>query len=236
MKLQDVFYVLASGELDNLSLVDKATGSIKPEHYTKLVSSINLAVTDLHTRFLIKKGIATITLAEGKAVYPLQTRFVFTPTVKPEQFIYTGDTLTSLLRVLSVRDEQSKDLPLNTGDPKRGISTPTFNMLAVAEPLYHDYGVRKLTVEFQKNGKLIQSCDRDYDPECIDVDIDPRYLNAVCLFVASRLHNPSGFGTEGVHEGNNYHTLYLEECARLSNTGQSITETGYGYNRRTGFP
>lgn len=236
MKLQELFYVLESGELSNLSLVDPETGGIKPEHYGKIVTSANLAVTDLHTRFLIKKGIATVQLSDGKIVYPLQPRFVVTAAAKPDQNITTGDSLSTLLRILSVHDQCGRELPLNNGDPKRGVTTPTFNMLAISEPLFHEYGTRTLTVEFQKNGKLIQTCDREYDPECIEVDVDSRYMNALALFIASRLHNPSGFGTEGVHEGNNYHTLYLEECARLQNTGQSISETGFGYNRRTGFP
>lgn len=236
MLLRDLIYSLETGELQNLSIVDTETGVLKPEHYGRIVTSANLGVTDLHTRFLIKKGSAVVTLKEDQVVYPIQDRFVIQPTPKPEQFITTGHGLKSFLKLLEVRDDKGHKLPINDGDPRKGITTPSFNTMCVSSELWKEYDVRHLTIEFQRNGSLIPTCDRSYDPDCLIVDIDARYLHALSLFIASRLHNPSGFGTGGVHEGNNYHTLYLEECARLSNTGQNISETSYGAKHRQGFP
>lgn len=236
MRLRDIIYALETGELSNLTLVDQETGLFKPQHYGKIVTSVNLAISDLHTRFMISKGTAEITLVEGQVVYPLTQRFVKTVPEKPEQFLTTGDNLKDLLRILEVRDAWGHDLPLNSGDPRKGINTSSFNTLLISTELYKMYDHRKLFVDYQKTGRLIPTCDTDYDPDCIDIGLDARYLNAIVLFVASRLHNPSGFSTEGVHEGNNYHTLYLEECARLQNTGQFISEQGHGAVRRQGFP
>lgn len=237
MLLRDLLYSLETGELNNLSIVDQDTGIIKPQHYGRIVTSANLAVTDLHTRFLIKKGSMSVALKEEQVLYPLQQRFVLQDPAKPYQFITTSEKLSTLLKILEVRDDHNRILPLNNGDPRRGIDTPSFNSLAVSTDLFKEWETKHLTVEFQKNGKLIETCDTEYDPDCVEVDIDARYLNAVSLFIASRLHNPSGFGTGGVHEGNNYHTLYIEECARLSNTGQNIVETFYGsHKQRKGFP
>jgi hypothetical protein len=237
MLLRDLIYSLETGELHNLSIVDTETETIKPQHYGRIVTSANLGVTDLHTRFLIKKGSLSVTLKEDQVVYPLQQRFVIGATPKPDQFITTEYGMKDMLKILEVRDDHHNILPLNTGDPRRGINTPSFNTLAVSSDLYKEWNTRHLTVDFQRNGKLIPTCDTEYDPDCLVVDIDMRYLNALSLFIASRLHNPSGFGTDGVHEGNNYHTLYLEECARLSNTGQNIAESFFGSHKlRKGFP
>ena len=237
MLLRDLIYSLETGELQNLSIVDQETGAIKPSQYGRIVTSANLGVTDLHTRFLIKKGALSVALKEDQVVYPLQQRFVIGAQPKPEQFITTSYNMKDMLKVMEVRDDHQKILPLNNGDPRKGVDTPSFNVLAVSSDLYKEWDVRHLTVEFQCNGKLIPTCDTDYDPDSLVVDIDARYLNALSLFIASRLHNVSGFGTGGVHEGNNYHTLYLEECARLSNTGQSIAESFYGsHKQRKGFP
>lgn len=237
MLLRDLIYSLETGELRNLSIVDTGTGVIKPSEYGRIVTSANLGVTDLHTRFLIKKASLSVALREEQVVYPLQQRFVLTSPAKPEQFITTSYDMKDMLKVLEVRDDHNQILTLNNGDPRRGITTPSFNTLCVSSDLYKEWNTKHLTVEFQCNGKLIPTCDTDYDPDCLVVDIDARYLNALSLFIASRLHNVSGFGTGGVHEGNNYHTLFLEECARLSNTGQNIAESFYGsHKQRKGFP
>lgn len=237
MLLRDVMYSLETGELQNLSIIDPDTGKFKEGSIDRIISSCNLAVTDLHTRFLLKKGTCVVTLTEGQVVYPLQRRFLVREPSKPEQFITGADDLGQLLKVLEVRDDKQRILPLNNGDPRRGIETPSFNTLNVSTDLFKEWGTRYLTVEYQKNGRLICTNDEDYDPDLVEVDLDAHYMHALNLFVASRLHNPSGFGTGGVHEGNNYHGLYLEECARLQNTGQQIAETFYGsHKQRRGFP
>lgn len=235
MLLRDVIYSLETGELQNLSCVDNETGEFKSDYYGRVVTSVNHALSDLHTRFLLKKGTVVVSLKEGQVTYPLQQRFVITDPSKPEQFI-TGDSVRQLLKILEVKDDKGVVLPLNNGDPRKGIETPTFNVMNVSTQLYKEWDVKQLTVQFQRNANLICTGYTDIVPEFIDLDIDARFLSAICLYVASRLHNVSGFGTGGIHEGNNYHSLYLEECARLANTGQAITEVMHGNHRRQGFP
>lgn len=238
MLLRDVMYYLETGELQNLSIVDTATGRIKPELYGRIVTSLNLGLDDLHTRFLLKKGSLSVALREDQVMYPLTNRFLINPAKpKDEQFI-TGDrSICSFVKILEVRDDHNRILPLNNGDPRRGITTPSFNTLAVSTDLFKEWDTKNLTVEYQKKARHIGNYDQDFDPDIEVVDIEHQYMHALCLFVASRLHNPSGFGTGGVHEGNNYHALYLEECSRLQNTGQFIAETFYGsHKQRKGFP
>ena len=54
MKLSEIFNALASGELANLHLADSAN-TIFDEKKEIVLRSINLGLTDLYTRFYLKR-------------------------------------------------------------------------------------------------------------------------------------------------------------------------------------
>lgn len=242
MKLLDVLNTLQSGELSNLSLFNE-NGSLKPEHKLKLLTSINLGLTDLHTRFLLKIGKIKINLIEGQVTYPLKPMYQIgnTAPAGTVQFISdeTGKMRDNLLKVNQVLDGRGCELGLNNHDARRGVYTNTYNVLGVTTTLWKDYDERQLTVVYRMNANLLKDCGEwdDFAFDCLEVDLDYSHLYALCLFVASRLHMPQGFGPETVHEGNNYWGKYLAECARIEEHGLRIDDVALNTKRlQKGFP
>lgn len=60
MRLSDIFDALGSGELVNLHLVEN--NSIIPDKLPIVLNAINLALTDLHTKFLLKRELVKINI------------------------------------------------------------------------------------------------------------------------------------------------------------------------------
>ena len=60
MRLSDIFDALGSGELANLHLVEN--NSIIPDKLPIVLNAINLALTDLHTKFLLKRELVKINI------------------------------------------------------------------------------------------------------------------------------------------------------------------------------
>lgn len=241
MKLSDILTTLQAGELNNLSLFDDV-GKLKPEHQAKLRTSINLGLTDLHTRFLLKKGKIRVNLIEGQVTYPILPMFQVGNPAPPGTVQFIDDNGTrlknNLLKITEVQDYHGRQLSLNGHDGRFSVYTQTFNVLGVPEAHWNDRGLRELYVTYRMNADLLQSCNNwETDFETITVDLEYVYMYALCLFVASRLHNPQGFGPETVHEGNNYWGKYLAECQRLEQDGTDIDDIADNWKRRQkGFP
>ena len=60
MRLSDIFDALGSGELANLHLVEN--NAIIPDKLPIVLNAINLALTDLHTKFLLKRELVRINI------------------------------------------------------------------------------------------------------------------------------------------------------------------------------
>ena len=69
MRLSDIFDALGSGELANLHLVENNT--IIPEKLPIVLNAINLALTDLHTKFLLKRELVKINIEPTIETYKI---------------------------------------------------------------------------------------------------------------------------------------------------------------------
>jgi hypothetical protein len=241
MKLREVLNTLNSAELNNLSLFNKDTGEILPGKLSMLITSINLGLTDLHTRFLLKIGTIIVDLNATQMTYPLLPIYQVgnKAPVGTVQYIRNDGIKfkDNLLKIQQVFDDQGHELGLNDHNARRGVFCTSSNVLQVPQTLTHECKIGSLKIVYRMNAAKVQQCDDDVDIDCVDVDLDYTHLWALCLFVASRLHNPSGFGTGGVHEGNNYWGKYEAECARLDATNMRLDYIADNTKRlQKGFP
>ncbi|WP_395143753.1 hypothetical protein ACF3NV_07800 [Moraxella atlantae] len=70
MRVKDVIDALLEGELNNLNMLD-SNGNLKPERLKKIIDTINLGLTDLHTRFLLKKNILDLEVTPCNDTYEI---------------------------------------------------------------------------------------------------------------------------------------------------------------------
>lgn len=69
MRLSDIFDALGSGELANLHLVEN--NKIIPDKLPIVLNAINLALTDLHTKFLLKRELVRINIEPTIETYKI---------------------------------------------------------------------------------------------------------------------------------------------------------------------
>lgn len=205
MKLREVLDQLTYGELSQLGLVDQTSGQIPASKYPQLVSHINLGLTDLFKRFKLKESSAAFTFQPGAYLYQLRA--------------------ADLVKIVSVKTPKGLEVPLNTTD-SLSCSTPRVNTLSVpkafvdgSSSLPEAYRVNGLEVFYQANHqKLVSTLDEDIEPDDVELELPQTHLQALLLFVASRVHNPIGMVNE-FNAGNNYAAKYEAEVMSLKNDG-----------------
>lgn len=70
MKISNILTALATGELSNLFLADNKL-TIKPDKIDRVVSTLNLGLTDIYTRFFLKRKVICIDLNKNQKEYTI---------------------------------------------------------------------------------------------------------------------------------------------------------------------
>lgn len=213
MKLSEIFTNLSSGELSQIFVGQQTNGDTPDNSASYLISSINLGLTALHTRFSLKEGRVSFTLSTLGNVYNLQ---------RPD-----------IIKIEQVITQSGRELPLNNSADIYSCSTPSLGALRVPvsivnkEPdLPDDLITDSLEVVYRANHAIISV---DVMPEYYEVDLPYSHLLALLYFVASRVHNPIGMVNE-FHAGNSWASKYELECARLEGHNIQI-DKGTNYDR-----
>lgn len=239
MLLQEVFDQLCVAELNNISVVDQVTKQINPEDYRKVATAINAGLTQLHTRFLLRKGILDLELQPDVETYQLATRN-FIPAngvaVGAKCIVPTVDFRDNLLKIQQVITDCGRELSINNHSTFFSVQETSLDTIVVPSNLYHDHKVRKLRIVYRQNHKMIPACCDDLDPECYGLTLPRSHLWALCLFVAARMHIPIGL-QDATYSGNSFMSLFGAECDRLDITGIQVKDIGVSEGIvRKGFP
>ena len=223
MKLSDIFAQLAYGELSQVSLVDEATGLISVAKYPALVSHVNLGLTALHTRFNLRQGTLSFKLRPTQVLYSL--------TSDEDLRVEGGEDFNdNLLKVEQVSTDAGFALGLNDSADVYGCSTPSAAVLRVPLAVVtqgYDLPDALKTVNLQvvyraNHGRIVVPL-TGLVPAKVEVALPSTHLEALLLYVASRVHNPVGMSNE-FHAGNSYYAKYEAACARLENEGMEIDQ------------
>lgn len=239
MLLQEVFDQLCVAELNNISVVDQVTKQINPEDYRKVATAINAGLTQLHTRFLLRKGELFVDLHPGVTTYQLAGRFMIDSNGLASQTKYihpAPDFRDNLLKIQQVFDDEGRELGLNNHSNYFSVSESALDTLQVPANLYDDHKVRRLRVVYRQNHKMIPACCEDLEPDCYGLTLPRSHLWALCLFVAARMHIPIGL-QDATYSGNSFMSLFGAECDRLDITGIQVKDIGVSEGIvRKGFP
>lgn len=227
MNLQEIFDQLSSAEFSQLDLGGGDVG-VNGRDYKRLTGSINLALADLHTRFLLKTGKLTLQLQLDQTSYLLDSFYAAANDRSVSAIRYIRDTATSpflddILLIEQVLDDEDEILPLNEIDNEDSLHTPDYRTLEFPE-VTSDMDQLEYTVKYRKGHRLIVEDDWS-DPEDTEIHLPYSYMQALCLFVAARHFMPIASGAEPGQQGNNYFARYEAECIRIANGGQQIYRT-----------
>lgn len=199
MKLNEIFDHLSYGEFSQLHLGNQdGDFGITPENRHRMVSHINLGLTELHKRFLLKEGRHQVFLVPGLREYTIQADDI----LKIEQVFVDGQLL-----------------PLNDESKPNSVFTTAFNVLVVPTGAAWP----TLDVVYRANHAQLGARDASREPERVDVNLPRTHLEALLYFVASRVVNPIGMAGE-FHEGNNYAAKFEQACRVLESGGYQISQ------------
>lgn len=189
MKLYEVFEMLQYGELANVSIsgnIDEEVG-IRTEDYPLLISHINLALTDLHTKFNLKEKEVVIQQYVGLPYYELDSKYAVTNTESSEEIKYIVDSVYSpfiddVLRINAAFDEKGRELPINDENDCNSIFLNSYKRVQVPYPNPEN----AIWLTYRANhGKLSMS-----SPDLtVDINIPAYCVEALLSYVASRVHS-----------------------------------------------
>lgn len=239
MLLQEVFDQLASSELNNIYVVDQKTKRILPDKYAAVSTAVNAALTQLHTRFLLRTGELTVELHPDQTTYALQGRCVVGKDgiATANRFIQpSGDFRDNLLKIQQVFDDKGEELGLNNHSNYFSVRESSFDTLVVPIEEFEKRNVKTLRVVYRQNHKMIPYNCEGLEPDCYGLTLPRTHLMALCLYVAARMHVPIGL-QDATYSGNSFMALYNQECDRLENSGMQMSFTAVSEGvRRKGFP
>lgn len=221
MKLQEIFDQLTYGELSQISIGGGEMGVIDPSNYARIVAHINLGLTALHKRFLLKKREFILQLQTGQTDYPLISSFAVNARKSRETIRFILDSVTSpftddILKVEEVWTEDDYELSLNDAADPYSVTTPKYNMLRVPLDIVNQsmdisdsLKTTNLEVVYRANHSLVSPNNPN-----VEIDLPYSHLEPLLLFIASRVHTPIGMVNE-FNAGNNYAKKYEMACQAL---------------------
>ena len=229
MTLKQIFDLLSHGELSQIDL--GGTNGIEESNWERVLSAVNLGLTELHKRFPLRREQVVLQMQEGQLRYTLDVKFAVSNLGNPIVTKYLIDSaadpfLGRVLKIEKVFDASGCELNLNRlGDAfdqaHSTVRTPNYNTLILPTLL----PVQALTIEYRGNHPLLIKEPGYFNLEEVTVELPDTHLTALLYFVASRLFNPTGLsGNTAFHEGNNYDQKFEMECQRLEFEGYEISE------------
>lgn len=221
MNLQDIFDQLTYGELAQVKLGGTDEAGITSENRKRFITHVNLALTELHKRFLIKEGRLTVVPVDGVLNYVLESRYAQTNPDLLQPLKYINDVGTpfkdDLFKIERVYDQDNNELILNNKNDATSLYTSNYKTLVL--PLDHTY--TSLKIIYRANHPKLTDIQAMYPPNMVEILMPDVYMEPLVYYIASRVMNPIGVSQE-FHEGNNYMAKYEQACQRLENLNFQI--------------
>lgn len=235
MNLQEVFDQLTHGELSQLSIGGNEAGLINPANYNRLVPHVNLGLTQLYKRFSLKEGRLTLELQSNRTVYPIHSKYAVSSRSSREPVRYIKDSLAApfkddIHKIEKVVASSGYEFSLNDESDEYGMFTPSATVLRVpldvaeqSMDLPDEIKTTLVEVVYRANHPLIIADGADLEPELIELELPYSHLEPLLLFIASRVHTPTGMTNEA-NLGNTYSAKYEAACQLLEFKGLQVDQ------------
>ena len=225
MFLNELFDQLTYGELSQLEYGGVDDEGITKEDHKRIIPHINLALTELHKRFLIREEEVTIRCYDHIETYVLDTKYAATNTDSTEKYKYIHDTIfepfvDNVLKIEKVFNEDGQELFLNEADPyviqtergnvsRRSVSvhTPNYRTIQIPYPMKEN----ALVVEYRANHEKVEV--EGLDPNTQEIKIPTYLMEAFLLYIASRVY--SSLGGDSAQEGMAYMAKFEASCKKI---------------------
>lgn len=217
MKITEIFHALEYGELSTqTSLVETVTG-VKPEHYNKVISYINLGLANLHERFNLRVGDVYIQMLKGVAEYKLDSKHALSNT-DSTSVKYIIDSSYSpfkndAIKILEVYTEVGEPLPINDRTEDKSVFTPSQLSIQIPWAVPGDV----VNIIYRAMHPEIKLSDYD-DIGDIEIDLPRSYLEPLLYYIAYQ-HFAGVGGQSATPTSLGFFQKYQSRCQEIELNG-----------------
>lgn len=225
--LQELFDTLATGEFSNIALGQSTMDSITEDAYPKIVSYINLGLTELYKRFVLLINEIKLHQHPDVTVYFLQEdRVEDSAFMNADTYIEYNESLPfdgRVVRLLEAYDATGKPVHINNPLFPNDIFMMGADQFKLAAPL-SGVSPRVISIVYQAYHPKIVVTDT-FDPEQVTLQYPDFIENALLNFIASRLFKGKvSKATEGVQQPySTFQYQFEKECLEIKNQGLALT-------------
>jgi|TARA_B110000908_G_scaffold63009_2_gene76567 hypothetical protein len=217
MTLDDIYNQLGHGELRELFVggksIDEPSWGITSENYPILFPSVQLGLTELHKRFLLRAEEVIVPLVTNQTSY-----------------VITVPSLFKIERVYGTYREKEYEIPMNEPTTLEAIRNTSYNSLLVPTNETEAPWLKETTslrVVYRGDHPVIDTAVAAVTPANVDIELPLVYMEPLLLYIASRIHNPIGLTNE-FHNGNNYAAKFEASIAQLKSQNYEIDSSDMG--------
>ena len=209
MLLSEIFEQLSYGELAQLNLNGASdTPGISDANYSRVIASVNMGLTELHKRFLLKEREIELVVTPGMTMYSLASL----------------NDLIKVERIYAFVEDEFVELDLNNTAqaynlPEYGARTTDYETLFISP----DLKATVLKVIYRATHPQIVKEVGYFDPADVTVSLPYTHLEALLYYVASRIHNPIGMNQQ-FHDGNNFAAKFEQACLQLMDQSLKVDQ------------
>lgn len=226
MLLSTIFEHLTHGELRQLPIGGaEHDEGITEENYPAIVSYVNLALIELHTKFPLKLDTVVIQQYANITKYVISNMNAVSNTLS-NRVKYVIDSasepfLNNILKIESIVDELGETIPLNIPSDVTSILTPNYNEIQIKYP----EATKAISVTYRATHEHINI--EGLRPANVDIPIPPSMLQALLMFIAHRA--TLGLSETNV-ESDGYLAKFEHACNKITNE-DIVNETEYTNTR-----
>jgi hypothetical protein len=244
MLLSDLLDQLTYGELTQLEYGGVDDEGMVSDNYKRVIPHINLGLSELHKRFLLRAEEIIIDCEDHISTYHLTREYARTNETSTQPYKYIHDSIfepfqDNVLKIEKVFNENGKELFLNTKGAVSHIGgnntgklrvgeTPLFGMdvgsafWGVHTPSFNTVQIpfpmetNSLLVEYRADHPRINV--KDLDPSSTEVEIPSYLLEALLQYVSARAYTSLG-GEGGAQQGMTFMAKFEASVAKAEQLG-----------------
>jgi len=214
MTLQDLFDLLANGEIAQNTLGGKGTGLISPSNYPRIIPAVNLGLHALYKRFALSYDSVIVQQYAHITEYVLDYRYAVSNTASTEITKYIIDSQykkfsNRLINVTKVENELGEEYSLEDNLSNNGIYLREYNKLIIPDPIE----TSMMVVTYMQGPETIPVTTTD--PSTVTLAIPDSLVDALVNYVASRVLSGIGTLKNGVNESTAYMQKYELLCMEI---------------------
>lgn len=198
MYLGEIFEQIAYGEFRKFGIGNDDQQGLQPADYKRVIPFINLALTELHKRFLLRSKTVWIQQHAHLSRYSLLNKYRQSDTSSTEPYKYIMDSVyepfeeRDLFKIEQINAEDGTEYILNEHGQHYSLFTPDYNTVEIPYPL----DTNAMLVTYRADHTKLQHMIGDSsDKEIIEaqlVNISTGLLESLLLYAAGRYFMSAG--------------------------------------------